>query len=88
MGLQVQVPADIMCTFILQVLFRSEHNVEGSQNTRTEFHLDESELDGFPKGVFNEHQLQMSIKLIRVKSLKKKKKEKKVWDLKFLHCVR
>lgn len=52
--------------------------MEGSQDTRTEFHLDESELDGFPKSVFNKHQLQISIKLIRVKSLKKKKKEKKV----------
>lgn len=46
--------------------------MEGSQNTGTEFHLDESELEGFPKSVFNEHQLQMGIRLTCVKFRKKK----------------
>lgn len=49
-------------------VFLSEHNVEGSQNTRTEFNFYESEPEGFHKSVFNEYQLHMGITLTCVKN--------------------
>lgn len=50
------------CTSVLDFLFRSEHNVEWSKNTRTEFLPDENEPEGIPRRDFNKHQLQMAIR--------------------------
>lgn len=64
-------------------VFWSEHNVEGSQNTRTEFNFYESEPEGFHKSVFNEYQLHMGITLTCVKIFFFLKERKKYETLNF-----